>query len=91
MKKREPNQMNNNIIEKEISHADFETSGPTHIKKVYSSSKEKKNQTANKRENFDRLSKKLPADKRKFTYGSLNANNRPVTPPRGTANKNKKK
>nr|CAD7403166.1 unnamed protein product [Timema poppensis] len=51
--------MNNNIIEKEISHADFETSGPTHIKKVYSSSKEKKNQTANERENFDRLSKML--------------------------------
>ncbi|KAI4482827.1 hypothetical protein M0804_008680 [Polistes exclamans] len=31
-----------------------------------------------------------PADKRKFTYGGLNAG-RPVTPPRGANNKNKKK
>lgn len=31
-----------------------------------------------------------PADKRKFTYGGLNAG-RPVTPPRGATNKNKKK
>lgn len=31
-----------------------------------------------------------PADKRKFQYGGLNAG-RPVTPPRGTTNKNKKK
>ncbi|KAI4454729.1 serine/threonine protein phosphatase [Holotrichia oblita] len=31
-----------------------------------------------------------PADKRKFQYGGLNAG-RPVTPPRGATNKNKKK
>ena len=31
-----------------------------------------------------------PADKRKFTYGGLNAG-RPVTPPRGANNKYKKK
>lgn len=31
-----------------------------------------------------------PADKRKFAYGGLNAG-RPVTPPRGPNNKNKKK
>lgn len=31
-----------------------------------------------------------PADKRKFAYGGLNAG-RPVTPPRGATNKNKKK
>jgi len=31
-----------------------------------------------------------PADKRKFPYGGLNAG-RPVTPPRGATNKNKKK
>lgn len=31
-----------------------------------------------------------PADKRKFQYGGLNAG-RPVTPPRGANNKNKKK
>lgn len=31
-----------------------------------------------------------PADKRKFQYGGLNLG-RPVTPPRGANNKNKKK
>lgn len=31
-----------------------------------------------------------PADKRKFQYSGLNAS-RPVTPPRGATNKNKKK
>lgn len=31
-----------------------------------------------------------PADKRKFQYGGLSAG-RPVTPPRGANNKNKKK
>lgn len=32
-----------------------------------------------------------PADKRKFQYGGLNNAGRPVTPPRGATNKNKKK
>lgn len=31
-----------------------------------------------------------PADKRKFQYGGMNVG-RPVTPPRGAINKNKKK